>query len=294
MGIFNVSLKIYDQKYKTLLGVSTVLLLLCISILFYKLATTGAFIEKGISLKGGLIYTIPVQNVNPNDLQERLATKFPKAEITVRGITERGRVTAITLEAGDVTEKELETALTEANVELKKGEYSKEEIGSALGESFFKQTILALILAFVAMSIVVYFTFWTIVPSLFVILTAASDIISTLAVLSLMEYKLTTAIIAALLMLIGYSVDTDILLTSRVLKRQEGTIFTRTVGALKTGINMTLSAVVAVLIGYIFTDSDIIKQIMLTLLIGGLFDVVYTWFQNAGILRWYLERKHEP
>jgi len=56
------------------------------------------------------------------------------------------------------------------------------------------------------------------VPSSCVILAAVSDIISTIAVTNLLGLKMSTAGIAALLMLIGYSVDTDILLTTKVLK----------------------------------------------------------------------------
>ena len=46
----------------------------------------------------------------------------------------------------------------------------------------------------------------------------------------------------AFLMLIGYSVDTDILLTTRALKKQEGTINERIYGAFKTGIFMNVTA----------------------------------------------------
>ena len=71
----------------------------------------------------------------------------------------------------------------------------------------------------------------------------------------------------------------------------------QTLSAMKTGIAMTLSVLAAVIVAYIITDSDIIKQIMLILMIGSFFDLFYTWIQNAGILRWYIERKtqsYEP
>jgi len=143
------------------------------------------------------------------------------------------------------------------------------------------------------MAIVVFLTFRSIVPSLFIILTAASDIVSTLAVVGIIGMKMSTAGIAALLMLIGYSVDTDILLTTKVLKRKAegGTVFERTVGALRTGLTMTATALVAGCIGMYFTQSETIRDIMFITVIGLCFDLVYTWFQNAGILRWYLERK---
>ena len=69
------------------------------------------------------------------------------------------------------------------------------------------------------MGLVVFIYFRTLVPSLAVILAAFSDIVVTLAIFNLTGEKLSTAGVAAFLMLIGYSVDTDILLNTRVLKK---------------------------------------------------------------------------
>ena len=91
-------------------------------------------------------------------------------------------------------------------------------------------------------------------------------------------------------MLIGYSVDTDILLTTRVLRSKEGTVFDRVMSAMKTGMIMSTTSLAAVIVAYIFTQSDVIKQIMLILAIGLAFDIIYTWFQNASILRWSLKK----
>ena len=92
-------------------------------------------------------------------------------------------------------------------------------------------------------------------------------------------------------MLIGYSVDTDILLTNRVLRRHGGTVLDRVLGAMQTGMTMTLTALAATSISLFVSKSDVIRQIMFILTVGLVFDMIYTWIQNAGILRWYLERK---
>lgn len=129
------------------------------------------------------------------------------------------------------------------------------------------------------------------IPSIAVIFAAFSDIIVTMAIINLLDIKIGTAGIAAYLMLIGYSVDTDILLSSRVLKRKEGSYVDRIFSAIKTGMMMTITTFVAVIIGLIFTKSVIISQIMTIVLIGLIVDIINTWIQNAGILLWYLEKK---
>ena len=54
---------------------------------------------------------------------------------------------------------------------------------------------------------------------------------------------------------------------------------------------MTTPSALFVVAGLVFTNSDVIRQIMVILLIGLLLDVINTWIQNAGFLRLYLERK---
>jgi preprotein translocase subunit SecF len=291
VGIKSGFLHVYDKHYKKLLVLSFLLLFACIGVLITHKMQTGEFISKGVSLKGGLTITIPATQADVHSLQSSLSSQFPTADINVRSIAEAGELKALIVEASDVNEDELVQALKNNGVQMVQGEYSVETMGSSLGESFYKQTIIAVLLAFLFMSLVVFVTFRNLLPSSFVILCAVSDILSTIAAIDFLGVKLSTAGVAALLMLIGYSVDTDILLTTKVLKRKEGSIFHRTVDTMRTGMLMSLTAFGASMVGYFYTQSDVVKQIMLIISIGMVFDMIYTWVQNAGILRWYLETK---
>jgi len=103
----------------------------------------------------------------------------------------------------------------------------------------------------------------------------------------------TSAGLVAFLMLIGYSVDTDILLTTRILKRHEGSLNERIFGAFKTGITMTLTSLFAVIFALIVASSFsvVLTQIFTVLAIGLGFDILNTWITNASILKWYVENK---
>ena len=97
-------------------------------------------------------------------------------------------------------------------------DHSIENVGSSLGSSFWVQAQMGLILAFIFMGIIVFIIFRSFVPSMAVIASAVSDILITLGMMQLFGIQLSLAGFAALLMLIGYSVDTDIMLTSRLLR----------------------------------------------------------------------------
>ena len=295
--MFKAFKNFYEAKYKFLMLFPFLLVVLALLQISVQYATTGDFVHKGISLKGGSTITIEYKpSIIPGELEVYLQQQFPRADITVRTISSAGKVVSIAVDADAQEKAEIDALLSvlKQKLALQEGSYTIEIIGSSLGESFFKQTITAVAIAFLLMGIVVFAYFKTPVPSLAVIFAAFSDITVTLAIFNLTGIKLSTAGIAAFLMLIGYSVDTDILLTSRVLKRREGTIMDKVYSSIKTGLTMTTTTLAAVLVALFLVRSDVVQQIMIILAIGLVIDMIMTWIQNVGILRLYLERKkHE-
>ncbi|MBR9691985.1 protein translocase subunit SecF [Candidatus Woesearchaeota archaeon] len=281
--------KVYEKHYKKLLIIPALLLFLALVQIGMQIANTGDFLNKGVSLKGGLTISIETDE-GIIELQDYLNSEFPAADISVRTLSRAGTQFGLIVEASDVDPDTLVKSLEE-KLGIEKEEYSVEIMGSSLGASFFKETFRALILAFVFMGIVVFIYFRVPIPSLAVILAAFSDIIITLAIVNVLGMKLSTAGLAAFLMIIGYSVDTDILLSTRVLKRKEGEVIDRVFSAMKTGLTMSITTIAAVTVALIFSNSEVLKQIMTILLIGLLVDLISTWIQNAGILRWYVEKK---
>ncbi len=291
MSIISKIEHIYDKKYKQLMLITFGILLLSIGVIGVHWVTTGDFIDKGISLKGGTTITVQTdKQINIDSFQADARAKFPADDVNARELSTTGRQVGLIVETTNTDSKALV-----AYVKEKVGEQNNinvETIGPSLGASFFKQTVIAIAIAFVLMSIVVFIYFRQLMPSSYIILCAFSDIIFPWAVLILFHIKLSTAGVAAFLMLTGYSVDTDILLTTRVLKR-EGTIFKKIVDAFKTGSIMTLAAMAATGIAYFATPSETLKQIMMILFIGLCADLWNTWIQNAGLLRWWLESKQK-
>jgi len=248
--------------------------------------------KKDISLTGGTSITLYGQ-IDKDKLGQDLSNKLE--EINIKSIydlvtREQKAVIIETKTEGEPAKQVLEDYL---GYELNSENSSFEFTGSTLSESFYKQLIIAIILAFIFMGLVVFIIFRTLVPSSAVILSAFADIIMTLALFNLLGMKMSTAGIVAFLMLIGYSVDTDILLTTRILKRKEGTLNNRISGAFKTGITMTLTSLLAISFALFIVKSFsvVLTQIFTILVIGLGFDILNTWITNVGILKWYVEKK---
>jgi len=329
--------RVYEKKYKTLLIIPFLLLILAIGQISYQVMTTGDLFDKSVDLKGGVILEIN----KPSDslaLENFLRDKYPENDINVR-IT--GQRTVVEADIDPDDESKLISTIETKLGELTRDDYSSTIMGPSLGESFFQETFSALIIAFFFMGMIVFWYFSTglkekllvvvvsivlislvisnkggslpitiisvilavflfylyikySMPSFAVILSAFSDIVVTLAIVNLLGIKLGTAGIAAFLMLIGYSVDTDILLSTKVLKRKVGTIYERVTGAMKTGLTMSATTLIAIAIALSLILSLDIKQIMTIVIIGLCIDLINTWIQNAGLLRWYIERKSRP
>ena len=282
----------YDKNYKLLLLIPLALLLFSIIYMGIFYSNNQDFIYKDISLTGGTSVTI-FGKVNLLDLEQALSEKLE--EVNTREIydlitREQKAVIIETKTDGEQTKQILEDYL---GYELNSENSSFEFTGSSLSESFYRQLLLAILIAFFFMAIVVFIIFRTFVPSTAVIISAFADIFMTLVLVNIIGIKMSTAGIVAFLMLIGYSVDTDILLTTRLLKRQEGSLNQRIFGAFKTGITMTLTSLLAIVIALIVVKSfsPVLTQIFTILSIGLGFDILNTWITNASILKWYMENK---
>ena len=286
----------YNKNYKLILIIPAVLLTISLLILGYSYNQSGDFIEKDITLTGGTSITLITlqEEINILDLNSYLSDKT--SNFAIREITDirSGKQKAVVIESSKKIE-DLKPLLEEfLGYNLNSENASIESTGSSLGESFYNQLRIAIVISFIFMAIIVFIIFRTFTPSFAVVISAFADIMMTLAVVNLLGFKVSSAGITAILMLIGYSVDSDIMLTTRLLKRS-GEINTNLYSAFKTGITMTLTSIIALTVALLITQSfsAVLGQIFTILLIGLVFDILNTWTTSASILKWYMEEKNK-
>ena len=282
--------KIYDKNYKKLLLIPLILLALSIIFLAVNYARTGSVIERDVSLKGGISMTIEKEGLNEEEISSFLNSRYD--DINVRVLTDLStrKNIGLIIESSDVEEEQIKGTLRE-KVEFADEQYSAESYSATFSESFYKQLIMVLVFAFILMALVVAVTFRTFIPSLAVILAAITDIIVTLAIISLFGFQISAGGITAFLLVIGYSIDTDILLTTKLLKRKVGTLYERLGQSIKTGLTMTITSISAVFVGYLFSAASVLKEIFLIIFIALIIDIISTYLGNASILLWYIKKK---
>ena len=282
----------YNKNYKLLLFPSVILFIICIIYLFSFYSINNDFIYKDSSLSGGTTITLNA-NIDVTELENFLEQTI--SDVHIRTITDisTGKHIAVIVDSGETPEvlkPEIERFL---GYPLTNGNSNIEFSGSSLGQNFYKQLLIAIVISFILMSLVIFVLFRTFIPSIAVIFAALADIVMTLTAVNILGVRLSAAGIAAFLMLIGYSVDTDILLTTRVLKKREGSVNQRIYSSFKTGIFMTITGLAAVLPAFFIVTGlpDSFRQIFLILALGLFADIINTWLTNASIIKWYAEAK---
>ena len=279
----------YNKNYKLLMLIPITALILSLSYLVYFYNQNGDILNKDISLKGGISATIYTdKDINLDELSSKLngASVRKLADLT------SGKKLGIIIETDQTDSEKLKQELESyLGIQLNEENYSVEQTSSSLGSSFYKELLIALFFSFLFMSIVVLITFRSIAPSMAVIFAAFTDIVITLAIVDFIGMKVSAAGIIGFLLIIGYSIDTDMLLTSRALKRTEGSLFERMYSSMKTGMTMIGTAITALLIGYILTTSPVLKEIFIIVIIASVVDIFSTYFTNSGIIKIYCDRK---
>ena len=244
------------------------------------------FPNLGTDLKGGVVITLHGGNADSQEVENLL--KQQGFDVTVREIKSITGDTRIEIKAP-----------TEVNVQeiigIVKSKYpdvtiSQTQFGPSFSRTAQEQSLKAVSMAFIGMAVVVFLFFRIPLPSLTVIFSAFSDMVIALALMSVFGLELTQATIAALLMLIGYSVDSNILLTTKLLRRKEDTIEGAYFSAVSTGFTMSTTTLGALTSLWVLSQAEVIDMIATVLIFGLLADFMNTWILNAGVLRWYLQR----
>ena len=281
--------KIFDKidvtnyNYKKLVIFPLILVLM--SVVF--IATFG--INLGVDLRGGTLATVQGVEYTP-EIQNYLITNLGDSTIKVRSIFSPLTEGFIVETGPDVDSAKLISLINQRYPDVA---ISVQNIGPSLGASFLEQGTQAVLFAFLFMAIVVFLAFRIPIPSAAVVFSAFSDMLIALGFMSITGIELSRYTIAAVLMLIGYSVDTDILLTARVIKEKGENVNEKVRTAMKTGLTMTFTTLAALSALYIFSTSDVLDDIAIVLIFGLIGDLMMTWLFNAGVLKWYALRRQK-
>ncbi|MCG1004087.1 MULTISPECIES: protein translocase subunit SecF [Halobacterium] len=256
-----------------------------LAVLVVALAVIGAwFVLTGSPVTPGIEFTGGTELVVDADVpQSQVTAAFEQQHESIRSIGTDGSRYLVTFQSE--SQQALVQQATDAGFEV----VQSQSTSATFGGSTQRLALLGVGIAFAGMSVVVFLLFRTFVPSIAVVLSAFSDIVVPIALMNVLDIKLSLGTVAALLMLIGYSVDSDILLNNHVLRRS-GDFWESVHRAMRTGVTMTVTSIatmiVMTVVSYIF-GIQLLTAIGLVLVFGLTTDLMNTYMLNVTLLRWY-------
>ncbi|MGZ0747539.1 protein translocase subunit SecF [Haloparvum sp. AD34] len=280
-----------DYDNRQLVAIPVVVLVLALSIIGGWYLVTGAPANLGVEFTGGAELRLSADDAGTDAARERLENAFSAEPSSVQYIAQDGTY-VVTFRAEDLPENADNGGLGALTDQAQDAGFSVEGqtfVSPSFGSGAAVEALGGVALAFLGMSVLVFAMFRTFVPSVAVVLSAFSDIVVPVAMMNLLGIELTLGTVAALLMLIGYSVDSDILLNNSVLRRT-GSFYESVQRAMRTGVTMTITSISAMIVMALVATVfgvDLLRNIGIILAIGLSTDLMNTYLLNVGLLRWY-------
>jgi preprotein translocase subunit SecF len=279
MGRVDVERIPYDEySNRQLAAVPLAVLAVALLIILGAYVLTGTPVDLGIEFTGGTELRFDAGGASDAEVRETFSG------VEVENLRSVGNERELVV-GPEVDSERLETLAEDAGYDV----LSIESRSANFGADAQQQAIIGLTIAFVGMSVLVALIFRTFVPSLAIVASAFSDIAIPIALMNVLGIDLTLGAVAALLMLIGYSVDSDILLNNHVLRRHGG-FYESSYRAMRTGVSMTLTSISAMttmaIVAWLF-GIELMFDIALILVFGLSADLLNTYMLNMSLLRWY-------
>ncbi|HQF85081.1 MAG TPA: protein translocase subunit SecF [Smithellaceae bacterium] len=256
-------------KIKITTGISIALIIISIlSVVMHK------GLNLGIEFAGGTIIQIKFsQTAGADDIRKT----FMDINISDAIIQEIGKDEVI-VRTNHPADKEFQTIVDEAmvkqfgegNFEIRKIEF----VGPKVGADLRNKAVLAIILSCLGMLIYIAFRF-EFRYGLGGVIALIHDTIVTIGALSLLNKEFTLAVVAALLTIIGYSINDTIVVFDRIRENRRKDLRKKLADVINSSINETLSrtiltslTVVLVLVALFFLGGPVIHDFSFALLVG--------------------------
>ncbi|MBI2106440.1 hypothetical protein HYT57_00495 [Candidatus Woesearchaeota archaeon] len=280
----------YDKHYKKLMIIPALILLLSLSFLTYNYFSNGEIIKRDVELKGGIEITIDKPGLTAQEVESVLSTKYEDFSVRELSDFSSTKSLGVTIKLSNVEESEVKSLLS-SKISFTDNQYNSRIINAAFASSFYQSLIIVLIVSFILMALTVFIAFRTFIPSIAVISAASIDLIVTLAIVSFLGMKLSAPGITAFLLIIGYSIDTDVLLTTRMIKHSDSTLLKRMMSGIKTGLTMSFATIIAMIVALTFTVNPVLQEIFTIILIAIIIDIMATYLGNGPLLIWYAKKR---
>jgi preprotein translocase subunit SecF len=268
-------------KLAKLLPIPLILLAISLFGIYQVYSKTGDFFLKDVDLKGGTSITLIFnKSVDMKELESILKQKIDNF-ILSSSKTSEGFTSVKILAEKNIQAQEVISLLNLRN--LYPIEYSVQFVGPELGSMFFSQVATLLAIAYILLFITNLFIYKNPVIGFTIILSSLANIIAVFGIMNLLNQKISFAGFSSMLMLIAFAIDTNVILATKVLSREEE-FYEQYKKGLITGATINAGLIISMLIVLFLTNSSFLINIAKIQIIGFIADLINTWILNAALI----------
>lgn len=303
----------FIKHAKIAASVSAFIIVVTVGLFAWRATTTPASVF-AVDFVGGLSLTYKaVDKANPNKVVEldtevvrKVVAKTGVTDQTIQKVTgENGEVftlvkTSTTMlgdkHSKDVIEKAIDDAFPNATVTI----HSEDEVGSQIGEELKEDAFWSICIALIGIIVYVSFRF-RFGFALGGVVALAHDALITLGIYSILGNQVSLTTVAALLTIVGYSINDTIVVFDRVreeMERDDTTPFPQLVcRALNQTLSRTLLTTMSTLLpvaALFFFGGAAIHDFALALFIGMIAGTYSTLFIAPGVMLLWYKGKRPP
>lgn len=261
------------KKSKIYLGISFVAICLAVAMLMSK------GLNYGIDFTGGNLFQLKFEKPHTlkeiNSYLDEIAKKNPQLNSKSRKV-QLSEDNTVIIRTTEMSENKKNEFVTEMSKFGKFSTEKTEKVGSSIGKDLKKSAISSLLIG--ALLIALYITMrfeWKF--ALGAIITLGHDVIITLGIISYLGYEINSDFIAAILTILGYSINDTIIIYDRIreklkskarLEKSFGEILNISINdVLVRSINTSLTTLLAAIAILVF-GGESLKTFIVTLIIG--------------------------
>ncbi|MEG0236138.1 MULTISPECIES: protein translocase subunit SecF [Cetobacterium] len=271
----------------------------------------GMFLVKGLNYGidftgGSLIQLNYANNITLTDINkelDELAVEIPQLSSTARKVQVSQADNNVIIRTAEMSDKETERLLTNLQT---LGDYKlerAEKVGATIGEELKTSAIYALTIG--GLLIVLYITMrYEFKFAIAGILTLLHDVTAALGVIALLGYEVDTPFIAAILTILGYSINDTIIIYDRIresLRKKSDLTFGEVLNkslnqVLVRSINTSVTTLLA-LVAILVFGGDSLRTFTTTLLVGigvGTYSSIYISTPLVYLFEKKRDDKYEP
>jgi len=283
-------LSFIENNYKKFLMISMVIFVIFVGTILFNYFKYGYIINKSITISGGYVTLI---NNNYHITNPEIQNTLNQMNITNYVLYSTPNI--IYIESGkQINETLLINLLNQDyNISLLSTDISIQHYSSLVGNLIFNQFLFFVILAMVLTAFVIFIAFRASKITLNIISTILFDVIGLLAILSITKYPIGANGFIGMLMILGFAIDNNVVLSTNIVKEKEKPFIERVRMSFRVGMLMEIIALYTLLLLYFIVPEPSVDEFAFVLSVAIILDLLYYLIGNIPLYKYFEAKKEQ-